>query len=107
MIITKKPLPGNLYLIKHDGGICDTLVYVHEDGSESTAWPYGETLHRFGAFARPGSVGTGVWLNSVSDCPSWHLVLVGRPGKLPHQITDGDILDIYDRFGVAHELLSR
>lgn len=104
MILTKKPLPGNLYLIKHEGGIRDTLVYVHADGSESTAWQYGDYIYRFGEFDRQGSRGTGVWLNSVRECPTWSLVLVGRPKKRPHQITDEDILEIYDRFGVNHSL---
>lgn len=104
MILTKKPIPGNLYLIKHEGGIRDTLVYVHHDGSESSVWTFGSNIHRFGAFMRGGDRGTGVWLNSVKECPSWFFVHVGRPGKQPHLITNHEILDIYARFGVYHEV---
>lgn len=104
MIITKKPLPGNLYLVKHDGGIRDTLMYIHHDGSESSVWTFGESLHRFGAFERPGDYGTGVWLNSIKELPTWFAVFVGRPSKRPHQITKYEILDIYERFGVHHQV---
>lgn len=79
-------------------------MYIHRDGRESSVWTFGESLHRFGAFERRGGAGTGVWLNSIKELPTWFAILVGRPSKRPHEITKDEILDIYERFGVHHQV---
>lgn len=105
MITTKNPLPGNLYLVKHSGGIRNVLLYIHEDGNASSAWVScdGKRIHRFQAFDEPGAKGDNHWVNDIRNSSTWYGVFVCRPErKQPHTISDADIEAIYDKFNAYH-----
>lgn len=101
MITTKNPLPGNLYLVAHSAGIRAVILYIHADGSASSAWrsDSGERIFRFKAFDQPGAVGGLDWLSDVRNSPTWYGVFAGRPGLSPDRITDDEIHEIFKEWG--------
>lgn len=104
MITTNNPLPGNLYLVKHSGGIRNVLLYIHEDGNASSVWASsdGERIYRFQSFEEPTAKGCEHWVNDIRNTNTWHGVLVGRPSKPPYMISNAEIRAIYDEFNVIH-----
>nr|CAK1257773.1 hypothetical protein K29PH164C1_LOCUS62 [Klebsiella phage vB_Ko_K29PH164C1] len=105
MITTKNPLPGNLYLLAHTGGIRNVLLYIHEDGTCSSAWASsdGERLYRFRAFEQPGAAGSDDWLYDIRmGGKTFKAVFVGRPTRPPHRITNAEIFELYTKFNVTH-----
>ncbi|UPU15806.1 hypothetical protein [Klebsiella phage vB_KpnS_SXFY507] len=105
MITTKNPLPGNLYLVAHTGGIRNVLLYIHQDGSCSSAWASsdGKRLYRFRAFENPGAEGSDDWLYDIRmGGTTFKAVFVGRPRKQPHRITNAEIFDLYTKFNATH-----
>lgn len=105
MIKTKNPLPGNLYLVAHTAGTRNVLLYIHEDGTCSSAWASmdGERIYRFRAFDQPGESGDNNWVSDIRlPLGTFKAVFVGRPSKPPHQVSDAEIFELYTKFNVTH-----
>ena len=105
MITTKNPLPGNLYLLRHTGGIRNVLLFIHDDGMASSVWASsdGDRIYRFKAFECPTNKGDETWLSDIRNPhTNFKAVFVKRADRPVYMMSNAEIEAIYNEFNVIH-----